>query len=162
MMTIHFLSSIIDFGWLKKSFLCFSLGTLLFIPTDLLFFSSKIKPSPSSGISAAGNKPQPFSKPLESLAHYEEIFQKSALFGTYSSQGALPVLSSSIAELTKDYRLKGVMILDTPEAILEDARTQQTTFVKTGDKLGDLTVKEIREGVLVLSYYGEEKELRIS
>ena len=71
------------------------------------------------------------------------------------------VTKSSIAELSKDYRLKGVVIVDEPEAIIEDARTQKSQFVKVGDSVGEMKVKEVREGAAVLSYYGEEKEMRI-
>ena len=64
-------------------------------------------------------------------------------------------------ELVKDYRLKGVMIMGEPEAIVEDARTQKSVFVKAGEKLGDLTVKEIKEGQIVLSLAGGEVKLEM-
>ena len=51
--------------------------------------------------------------------------------------------------------------MDEPEAIVEDAKTQKSLFVKIGDPLGDLVVKEIKEGYIVLSYVGEEIRLEI-
>ena len=96
-------------------------------------------------------------KPLE---NYESAFQTGGLLGTANPAG-LAVLKSSIGELAKDYRLQGVVILDKPEAILQDARTQKTIFVKTGESLGELTVKEIREGSIVLTCYGEDATIKI-
>ena len=48
-----------------------------------------------------------------------------------------------------------------PEAIIEDAKTQKTLFVKAGEPLGDLTVKEVKEGVVILASSGGEISLKI-
>lgn len=159
MNVIPLVETVLDLKLLRKSFLGISLGILAFIPVDLVMIASKGKVEPNSEPQAQADTVNASS--LESLSSYESAFQKSVLFGLYHPESNLPVLQSSIAELAKDYRLKGIIILDEPEAILEDARTQKSTFVKIGDKVGELTVKEIKEGSLVLSYYGEEKEMRI-
>jgi hypothetical protein len=96
-------------------------------------------------------------KPLDS---YESAFQAGGLLGIAAPTG-LTALKSSIAELAKDYRLQGVVVLDQPEAILQDARTQKTVFVKKGDRLGELTIKEIKEAAVILACYGEETVLQI-
>ena len=75
--------------------------------------------------------------------------------------GGTPVLQASLTELVKDYRLKGVILMDEPEAIIEDARTQATIILKKGERLGDLSVKEIKEGLIVLTYLGEEVKMEI-
>ena len=100
------------------------------------------------------------SPPIQTLDYYESIFQTKGLFGSESPSG-LTILKASIGELIKDYRLKGVLISSEPEAIIEDARTQKSLFLKTGAPLGDLTVKEIRPGKVILTYYGEEGVLQI-
>ncbi len=148
----------INLGLIKKTFLGLSAGLLIFIPFNLgmTSFGSKIA---VSEISEERNSSLSF--PLESLSFYEESFQKSSLFGLSTPQASLTVLRSSIAELAKDYRLKGVVILDEPEAIFEDARIQKSIFLKAGDRLGELEIKKVKEGSVVLGYYGEEKEMRI-
>lgn len=147
-----------DLKLLRKSFLLFSLTVFCFIPFDLLALSFEGKPKLAPG--ALASIPDSISPP-ESLSSYEQAFQTSSFFGLAKPDAPLSVLKSSIAELTKDYRLKGVVIMDQSEAIVEDARTQKSTFVRVGDKLGELEVKEIKEGSIILTYYGEEKEMRI-
>lgn len=154
------LESLVELRLLKKGLLGLSLGVLALIPVDLATLPFK-GVAPIKTNSPVQEKSVSFSTSSESLSSYEASFQKSSLFGLATPETPLPVFKSSIAELTKDYRLKGVVILDQPEAILEDARTQKSTFVKVGDKLGELTIKEIREGAIVLEYYGETKEMRI-
>ena len=95
------------------------------------------------------------------LASFQELLQNSPLFGFRQQRSALPVIQSSINELAQNYRLKGVALLGDPEAIVEDAVRQKTIFVKTGDSLGDLKVKTIEEGKIVLEYLGEEKVMTI-
>jgi len=152
--------NLLDLNLIRRSFFILSLTILLFIPLDLVRLSQKEKADASTG-GALSPGLSLGKESLEPLSVYEESLKGSRLFGFAETPSSLPAIQSSIAELTKDYRLKGVVILDEPEAIIEDARTQKSTFVKSGDKMGELTVKEIREGVVVLAYYGEEKELRI-
>lgn len=160
MISFSAFETLIDFKLLKKSFVGLSLGVLALIPVDLATLPLK-GVAPMKNASPVQEKSFSSSTPSEPLSSYESSFQKSSLFGLATPEAPLPVFKSSIAELTKDYRLKGVVILDQPEAILEDARTQKNTFLKVGDKLGELTVKEIKEGSMILSYYGEDRELRI-
>ena len=150
----------LDLGLARKLFLCFSAAMLFLVPVDGLRLHFK---------GAMDGKRGEFSRArlesakaaAEPLASYLALFDKSTLFGAGTSSSGAPVVKASLAELVKDYRLKGVMLTDDPEAIVEDARTQKTQFLKVGSHLGDLTVKAIREGVLVLSYLGEEIKLEI-
>jgi type II secretory pathway component PulC len=98
--------------------------------------------------------------PLEPVSAYQSVFEKSSLFGNLANAAA-PMIKASILELAKDFRLKGVVIASEPEALIEDARTQKTTFVHVGQALGELSVKEIREGLVVLEYLGEETRMEI-
>lgn len=45
------------------------------------------------------------------------------------------------------------------DAIIEDSIMKRSFFVKNGDKVKDLTVKEIKNDTVVLSYEGEELEI---
>lgn len=148
----------LDFSLIKKGLIFSSIGILLII---LLYSSiqtiwgnnlSSLDPKESISVNSFELKP---------LAEFEDAFLKSSVFGALNHNVGEIQTSMSIVELTKDLRLKGVIFLDVPEAILEDARIQKSTFVRKGDKLGELEVKEIKEGAIVLTRGTDEKELRI-
>lgn len=90
-----------------------------------------------------------------------DVFSGSPLFGARAVVSGLPAIRSSISELSKDYRLQGVMLSGEPEAIVQDTKANKTVFVRAGDSLGDLKVKSIQEGRMILEYLGEEKGLTI-
>jgi len=147
----------IDLESAKKTFLLLSAVCLILIPADGIRILIKQPAQSKSMVSAPIN---PIVK-LESEQSYLEAFEASTLFGNGSSAASAPVLQASLTELTKDYRLKGVVLTDDSEAIIEDARTQKTQFVKKGASLGDLVVKEIGEGFIVLTYLGMDTKLEI-
>lgn len=97
---------------------------------------------------------------LEPWETYKQALTGGPLFGVPVIQEAAPV-KSSIGEAVKNYRLKGVMLLGEPEAIVQDSAAGRSVFVKAGDSLGVLTVKSIEEGKIVVQYSGEEKVLNI-
>ncbi len=90
-----------------------------------------------------------------------DVFSGSPLFGVRTVASSLAAVRSSISELSKDYRLQGVMLSGEPEAIVQDTKSNRTVFVRAGDSLGDLKVKSIQEGRMILEYLGEEKGLTI-
>lgn len=147
-----------DLELVKKAGLGLAAAALLIIPIDIsLQLFSKF----SNREIKAATLPALQKRTAQPLDHFESAFQAGGLFGGAATPSGLTVLKTSISEMVKDYRLKGVVILSEPEAIIQDARTQQSIFVKAGEKLGELTVKEIREGKIVLTYYGEETALQI-
>ena len=158
MITVLDLDTRLDLSLLRKSFGILSAVMLFAIPMDFAVSSFHGRRNLVNAVSAIANSSH--ASFTESVSSYESSFDRSGLFGKVSNEGPV-FLKSSIAELVKDYRLKGVVLLNEPEAILEDARTQRSIFLKVGDHLGELTVKEIKEGEVVLKYYGEEKILRI-
>ena len=148
----------VDLKLAKKVFMALSAVILFILPADLLFvYFSK----PMSGQLQAQTYASLQPSELYPLEAYEPSFQTGGLFGGVVTSSGLTVLKASIHELIKDYRLKGVVILSEPEAIVEDARTQKSIFVKAGQTLGELTVKEVTEGRIVLTCYGEEAEMKI-
>ena len=147
----------LDFESVKKMFLLLSVLLLVLIPVDgaLVFFQG-VKPAKTLVVQSTA------SVKLEPQDTYIAAIERSPLFGGSSSFGASALIQqTSLIELTKDYRLKGVVITDDPETIVEDAKTQKTLFIKKGGQLGDLTVKEIKEGFITLSYLGGEAKLEI-
>lgn len=156
----RFTDSNLDLKILRRSFIGFFVIVLFFIPIDLTLISWKARGEAISELQSQDLQMLK-TQPLEPLSSYEEAFHRSGLFGLYTYASNLPVFKSSIQELMKDLRLKGIVIIDQAEAIIEDAKTQKSTFLKAGHQIGELTVKEINDGAVVLSYYGEEKEMRI-
>ena len=147
----------LDLNLIKKGFWGMTAVLFSIIPLDLYFLLPvQAKAANFATILPALQKPS-----IRPLDQYDASFQTGGLFGGPANSSGLTVLKASINELVKDYRLKGVVILSEPEAIVEDARTQKSVFVKVGQQLGDLKVKEITEGKIVLSCYGEDAVLQI-
>lgn len=152
------LTPFIDVDIAKKAFIFLSGFTLSLIPIQAVYiYHSK---SPSSVTKSS--LPENFDLDLEQQSTYIKTFDQGTLFGGPAlAPGSSQVLLSSAADLVKDYRLLGVVLGGTAEAIVEDARTQKTNFVKVGERVGELTVKEISEGFVVLDYLNNEVKLQI-
>lgn len=158
---LRFLDSRFDLDFARKVLAGFLFFILSWIPVDCaraFFFQLR----PAAGKDSLENLLSVLrSQPVRALQDYEPAFQAGSFFGSALPGSTLTVFKASIHELAKDYRLKGVMMLGEAEAIIEDARTQKSLFVKKDEKLGELEVREIRESAVVLSYYGEETVLQI-
>jgi len=69
-----------------------------------------------------------------------------------------------IEEQVKDLRLVGISWLDTPEsasAMIENTMSGTTYFLSIGDKIQNVTVKNIYADSIVVSYGGEEMEIKL-
>jgi type II secretory pathway component PulC len=65
-----------------------------------------------------------------------------------------------IKDLIKDISLVGIITKqDKLVAIIEDKRVNKSYFLNEGDSLGELIIKSIQEGKVILDYYGQEVEL---
>jgi hypothetical protein len=158
MLTLEQFYGIIDFRLLKRILLGTSAIVFLFILFDqtMLFLSDahfKRKTVPANAVKLE------FMDEKEILMKYLSQFNEPGLFRkkTVSETGA--VKKQSAAEALKDYRLKGVVLLDKPEAIFIDARDNKSVFVKEGDKIGDADVVKIEEGKVTLKYFEENTEM---
>ena len=69
---------------------------------------------------------------------------------------------TGIDEKIKKISLIGVVTSGIPEAILKDNESNQTYFIKRGQRLRDLEVKEIRKDSIVLKCGKDEKEIFIA
>lgn len=98
------------------------------------------------------------------FAAYENTIGHSRFFGYIPPEvKRIPNASAgqTASDLIKDYRLKGIVVFDEPQAIVEDARTRKTMFVAQGESLNGLSVKAIRQDTLVLEYLDEDIVMRI-
>lgn len=68
--------------------------------------------------------------------------------------------SGEILEATQHLKLVGISWSNDPDAMLEDTKALKTFFVKRGQMIGDVRVQAIFKDKVVLSYRGEETELR--
>jgi len=68
--------------------------------------------------------------------------------------------SSRIIEKAQDLRLVGISWSDDPDAMIEDEKALRTFFVKRGQLVEELKVEAIFKDKVVLSYEGEEIELK--
>lgn len=153
------LSKQIDQCALRKTMLIGCAVALILIPLDALWMSWQRKTmfAPDKKL---------FKRVAPILLGSQEVymgsFEKNTIFGVASSGQIASALWASLSEQSKDYRLKGILLAEESEAIVEDAKTQKTLFVKKGDKLGELVVKDIKGGYIVLAYLNEEIKLEMA
>ncbi len=71
------------------------------------------------------------------------------------------IVSASLKDATKNFKLVGVILGKHPQAIIEDKATKMTHFLNKGDSLDKIKVKEILESKVILSSAGEDIELSL-
>lgn len=92
---------------------------------------------------------------------YGQILAVSALFGKRAAVAQIEAEEIRIEDLMRTYSLKGIALTGDPEAIVQDLNQQKMFFVKIGDSLGPLKIKEIAEGKIIVSYQNQEGNLSI-
>jgi len=93
---------------------------------------------------------------LEKIA-LRDIFRR----GAKSMSGAATKGPSEKAiEATQSFKLVGISWSDNPDAMIEDTKAFKTFFVKRGTMIGEVKVEAIFRDKVVLSYKGEEVELK--
>lgn len=68
--------------------------------------------------------------------------------------------SATIIEAVQHLRLVGISWSSDPDAMIEDTKASRTFFVKRGEMIGEAKVQAIFKDKIVLSYKGEEMELK--
>lgn len=68
--------------------------------------------------------------------------------------------TSKIVEKTKNLKLVGISWSNNPDVMIEDTKALSTFFVRRGQMIGEVKVQAIFKDKVVLSYEGEETELR--
>ena len=76
-------------------------------------------------------------------SYYTMPVQQRNIFGNSSS---IPVVdAASVPELTRNLKLVGIILDNTPEAIIEDTEGKQTFFLKKGESFKGAMIEEIQE-----------------
>ncbi len=88
------------------------------------------------------------------------IFSPAATEESSTAQGPIEQ-GPSLEEVKSQLNLLGVMMGDTPQAIIEDKKTQRSYFLNKGGSFDDIQVKAISENKVILTYKGQEFELTI-
>lgn len=68
--------------------------------------------------------------------------------------------TSRIIEATAHLKLVGISWSDDPDAMIEDTKALRTFFVKRGGMVGEIKIQAIFKDKVILSYGGEELEIR--
>lgn len=99
---------------------------------------------------------------LEKMAQ-RDIFRMGAVQKVTTADGVqteMKVTSSKILDATESLKLVGISWSGNPDAIIEDTKQTKTFFVKPGQRIGDIKVEAIFKDKVILSYQGEETELK--
>lgn len=93
----------------------------------------------------------------------KDIFKmgpKEAIQQQQAARAPAKTATLKIIDATQHLKLVGISWSRDPDAIIEDTKAMRTFFVKRGHMLGDVRVEAILKDKVVLSYGGEETELK--
>ena len=69
-------------------------------------------------------------------------------------------VTTEVPTVITDFKLVGILWSDNPQAMIEDKKDQKTYFLKSGEKIKEIMVKEILRDKVVLGSGDREWELR--
>ena len=102
--------------------------------------------------------PQPAAP--EDYSKYSQEMAGKQIFGSGEVREPTPGARSSLdADISKRFNLVGIISGEEPQAIIEDAQLQKTYYISKGQSMGGITVTEISDGRVALSYEGNEAVL---
>ena len=118
--------------------------------------------------SRAGARSDSFLPSMDDFKNYLETLSKRNIFQPIEEKEESKVTevtdTRAITEKSKDLKLVGISWLDTPEsasAMIENTTSGVIYFLKTGEKVNELVVKEIYAESVVLTFQEEELELHL-
>lgn len=97
----------------------------------------------------------------DSLSEFDKkIKVRNLFFSSAPAAARAPLIG--IKDKVKDLALIGIVKTGAMEAILKEKNSGKTTFVKAGQRFGDLEVKMVKESSVILKFKDEENELFLS
>jgi len=131
-----------------------------YVLIDLLLFQPKprvIRPTVSTTDGATVSTAAPETQ-LRPLADYmAAVEQRNPFTGSASLfQPLIKTARHRLEELASSLIVVGIDRGPQPEAIIEDTTQQRTHFVKVGDEINGLLIKEISPKGVIVGYEGEE------
>ena len=102
---------------------------------------------------------------LKNIAYYVNKAKKRDIFNIVVAKREEKLISQKIdtkkiIDKTKHLKLVGIAWSDNPDAMIEDTRAKKTLFVKEGDSINEIRVKRILKDKVILSFEGEDIELK--
>ncbi len=83
---------------------------------------------------------------------------KNSIASIDNVENARP-LNNVPVDVTKDIKLIGIVQKDSPQAIIEDQKTQKTYYLNKGQFLGELQVEAIEEDKVIINFKDQKFEL---
>jgi len=122
-----------------------------------LFYEDKSEEKVLEVVAVQPEQPAVLVLPEEApFSYYENQIKKRDIFER-SEKGVVAVAADSA--LSKNFRLVGIVLGETPEAIVEDLPGKRTLFLHVGDSVEEAEIIRIEEGKVVFFYQDEEFEL---
>ena len=158
---------LINIKVLNKILVLFIFILALYFISDISFSMNNLKKMPElelkvqEGVQLTGLKEGSFLK--KTVAYYFEKVRQRNIFKMGSIPTETPVKStnqSKILEVTKNLKLVGISWSEDPDAMIEDTEANKTFFVKRGQNIGKIKIQAIFKDKVILSYSGEEMELK--
>jgi hypothetical protein len=149
-----------------------SLGVLIvillsyFVSSFSMALMNQKKPSSlEAGTPGLGKPPAASAIPssLKEPAYYADKVTQRNIFKIGARKIAEARVSgdtSRLMEMTQNLKLVGISWSNDPDAMIEDTKTTRTFFIKRGQMISELKVKDIAKDKVVLTYDGEDVELR--
>ncbi len=111
----------------------------------------------ASGLSSPQAESVSSQKPYES---YLQAAGNRQIFGS-SQAGAQSQERPAVAggDLVKDISLVAIIKGESPQAAIEDKKTQKTYYVSKGQYVGDFLIEDVHEGKIILNSKGQRFEL---
>lgn len=152
----------LDLENLKRILIVFSLTVVAAILADQIILSFQLKRavSPKSRELVKWVVPESF-PPLDPLAGYSEPIERRDLFNVNLKEPVNAGRQAALPNLTRNLRLIGIALFQQPEAIVEDARTGASVFIREKEKIGEITVEKIKPDSIVVSLADESEEINI-
>ncbi len=107
--------------------------------------------------------PQPLTMPqTKSYNFYKQELESYDFFQAPWEAPTTPAETTTATptyDLSKDFKLVGIVLDKKPQAIIEDLQSKQTYFLFVGDELHNAVVKKIEEGKVTFTLNGQTLEL---
>ena len=143
---------------------------IVYFVTNLSNSITELGKSPELRLNIKEEKNQdiaPASSLLKAESFYLEKVRQRNIFslekpkeGVKKPASEFTPTTSVVVEMTQHLKLVGISWSANPDAMIEDTRALRTFFIKRGELIGEVKVEAIKKDSVVLSYKGEEIELR--
>ena len=126
----------------------------------LAFNKSRVTTASTGEVGAAlENKLKPESHYVEAMQNPNPFIGDEEEVKVVVDDVRGPSPAEKLAEMTKGLVVVGINRGANPDAIIENTQEKRTFFVKVGDKVNELTVKEIKHDTVVITYEGADVEI---